>query len=117
WPRDWSSDVCSSDLDPTKLSPGRRPNDVRRRCCGGSWLDVPSHRLAADRACHGPACSRPHAARARPSATGPRFLGESLSSPDREGSNTTVVLRYVLMVLGLGLFGSAGALAAYDIFL
>ena len=28
-----------------------------------------------------------------------------------------VVLRYVLMVLGLGLFGSAGALAAYDIFL
>ena len=28
-----------------------------------------------------------------------------------------VVLRYVLMILGLGLFGSAGALAAYDIFI
>jgi len=28
-----------------------------------------------------------------------------------------VALRYVLMILGLGLFGSASALAAYDIFL
>ena len=28
-----------------------------------------------------------------------------------------VVLRYVLTILGLGLFGSASALAAYDIFL
>ena len=36
---------------------------------------------------------------------------------DREGTNTMVVLRYVLMMVGLGLFGSAGALAAYDIFL
>ncbi|HEY6944319.1 MAG TPA: hypothetical protein VI431_04195 [Candidatus Acidoferrum sp.] len=26
-------------------------------------------------------------------------------------------LRYVLMILGLGLFGSASALAAYDVFL
>jgi hypothetical protein len=36
---------------------------------------------------------------------------------DREESNTMVALRYVLMILGLGLFGSASALAAYDIFL
>ena len=28
-----------------------------------------------------------------------------------------VALRYMLMILGLGLFGSASALAAYDIFL
>lgn len=28
-----------------------------------------------------------------------------------------VALRYLLMILGLGLFGSASALAAYDIFL
>ena len=28
-----------------------------------------------------------------------------------------VVLRYMLMIVGLGLFGSASALAAYDIFL
>jgi hypothetical protein len=28
-----------------------------------------------------------------------------------------IALRYVLMILGLGLFGSASALAAYDIFL
>ena len=28
-----------------------------------------------------------------------------------------VALRYVLLILGLGLFGSASALAAYDIFL
>jgi len=28
-----------------------------------------------------------------------------------------VALRYVLIILGLGLFGSASALAAYDIFL
>ncbi|HEX8878964.1 MAG TPA: hypothetical protein VF749_02995 [Candidatus Acidoferrum sp.] len=28
-----------------------------------------------------------------------------------------VVLRYALMILGLALFGSASALAAYDIFL
>lgn len=28
-----------------------------------------------------------------------------------------VALRYTLMILGLGLFGSASALAAYDIFL
>ncbi|HYY72728.1 MAG TPA: hypothetical protein VE778_03975 [Candidatus Bathyarchaeia archaeon] len=27
------------------------------------------------------------------------------------------MLRYLLMILGLGLFGSASALAAYDIFL
>ena len=28
-----------------------------------------------------------------------------------------IALKYVLMILGLGLFGSASALAAYDIFL
>lgn len=28
-----------------------------------------------------------------------------------------VALRYMLMIVGLGLFGSASALAAYDIFL
>ena len=36
---------------------------------------------------------------------------------DREGSNTMVAWRYLLMIVGLGLFGSASALAAYDIFL
>jgi hypothetical protein len=36
---------------------------------------------------------------------------------DTEGSNTMAALRYLLMILGLGLFGSASALAAYDIFL
>ena len=36
---------------------------------------------------------------------------------DREESNAMVVLRYVLMILGLGLFGCASALAAYDIYL
>jgi len=36
---------------------------------------------------------------------------------DKEGGNAMVALRYVLMILGLGLFGSASALAAYDIFL
>ena len=36
---------------------------------------------------------------------------------DKEGSKTMVALRYLLMILGLGLFGSASALAAYDIFL
>lgn len=35
----------------------------------------------------------------------------------REEGDTMVALRYVLMILGLGLFGSASALAAYDIFL
>ena len=28
-----------------------------------------------------------------------------------------IALKYILMILGLGLFGSASALAAYDIFL
>ena len=36
---------------------------------------------------------------------------------DREVNNTMVALRYVLIIVGLGLFGSASALAAYDIFL
>src|SRR2546429_3606500 len=34
-----------------------------------------------------------------------------------EGSNTMLALKYLLMILGAGLFGSAGALVAYDIFL
>jgi hypothetical protein len=36
---------------------------------------------------------------------------------ETEGSNPMPALRYLLMILGLGLFGSASALAAYDIFL
>jgi regulator of protease activity HflC (stomatin/prohibitin superfamily) len=34
-----------------------------------------------------------------------------------EGSNTMLVLKYLLMILGAGLFGSAGALVVYDIYL
>jgi regulator of protease activity HflC (stomatin/prohibitin superfamily) len=35
----------------------------------------------------------------------------------REGSNTMLALKYLLMILGLGLFGSAGALVVYDIYI
>src|SRR5260370_36358813 len=35
----------------------------------------------------------------------------------KEGSNEMLALKYLLMVLGVALFGSAGALAAYDIYL
>jgi len=34
-----------------------------------------------------------------------------------EGSNSMLALKYLLMILGAGLFGSAGALVAYDVFL
>src|SRR5438094_2968801 len=34
-----------------------------------------------------------------------------------EGSNSMLALKYLLMILGLGLFGSAGALVAYDVLL
>ena len=34
-----------------------------------------------------------------------------------EGSIAMLALKYLLMILGAGLFGSAGALVAYDIFL
>src|SRR5690242_10716457 len=34
-----------------------------------------------------------------------------------EGSNSMLALKYLLMILGVGLFGSAGALVAYDVFL
>ena len=34
-----------------------------------------------------------------------------------EGSNTMLALKYLLMILGLGLFGSAGALVVYDIYI
>src|SRR3981081_4470320 len=34
-----------------------------------------------------------------------------------EGDNSMLALKYLLMILGAGLFGSAGALVAYDIFL
>jgi hypothetical protein len=36
---------------------------------------------------------------------------------ETEGSNPMPALKCLLMILGLGLFGSASALAAYDIFL
>jgi regulator of protease activity HflC (stomatin/prohibitin superfamily) len=36
---------------------------------------------------------------------------------EREGSNTMLALKYLLMILGVGFFGSAGALVVYDIFL
>jgi hypothetical protein len=35
----------------------------------------------------------------------------------KEGSNSMLVLKYLLMILGVGLFGSASALAVYDVFL
>ena len=34
----------------------------------------------------------------------------------REGSRAMSGLKYLLMILGLGLFGSTGALMAYDIY-
>src|SRR4030088_1066037 len=34
-----------------------------------------------------------------------------------EGDNSMLALKYLLMILGAGLFGSAGALVAYDIYL
>ena len=34
-----------------------------------------------------------------------------------EGGTTMLALKYVLMILGVGLFGSAGALVVYDIYL
>ena len=43
------------------------------------------------------------------SAAGPREM-------ERRG-NSMLALKYLLMILGAGLFGSAGALVAYDIFL
>ena len=36
---------------------------------------------------------------------------------EREGSNTMLALKYLLMILGVGLFGSAGSLVVYDIFI
>jgi hypothetical protein len=35
----------------------------------------------------------------------------------KERSNTMLALKYLLMILGVGLFGSASALVVYDIFL
>src|SRR6266478_5119658 len=35
----------------------------------------------------------------------------------KEGSNTMLVLRYLLVILGIGLLGSSGALVVYDIYL
>jgi hypothetical protein len=35
---------------------------------------------------------------------------------EREGSTAMLGLKYLLMILGLGLFGSTGALLAYDIY-
>jgi hypothetical protein len=34
-----------------------------------------------------------------------------------EGSNTMLALKYLLMILGVGLFGSAGSLVVYDIYI
>jgi hypothetical protein len=39
------------------------------------------------------------------------------SGSEKEGSKTMLALKYLLMVLGVGLFGSAGALVAYDIYI
>src|SRR6266702_2542113 len=41
WPRDWSSDVCSS---PTGPAPGRWRASPRRGCCGGSTANCPPTR-------------------------------------------------------------------------
>jgi hypothetical protein len=35
----------------------------------------------------------------------------------KEGSKSMLVLKYLLMILGVGLFGSASALVVYDIYL
>jgi regulator of protease activity HflC (stomatin/prohibitin superfamily) len=40
-----------------------------------------------------------------------------LQRKQKEGSNTMLALKYLLMLLGVGLFGSAGALVIYDVYL
>src|SRR5215510_6552316 len=48
WPRDWSSDVCSSDLERGK-GVGRLPGREPQRAAGGDRLDVVVLRLAPGR--------------------------------------------------------------------
>ncbi len=43
-------------------------------------------------------------------------MAAALREMERSG-NAMLALKYLLMILGAGLFGSAGALVAYDIFL
>src|SRR6516162_6449159 len=70
-----------------ELQPARRPDDVRRRCCCGTLLDVPSHHHPGDRACHGPARSLLDGAGRRPKATGP--LSTNRSTPESRGRGVT----------------------------
>jgi hypothetical protein len=53
------------------------------------------------------------AAAAKPAVTAPpQHAGKW-----EKGSNSMLVLKYLLIILGIGLFGSASALVSYDIFL
>jgi hypothetical protein len=55
----------------------------------------------------------------RPSVSGGVDGQPSARTPgsETEGSNTMLALKYLLMILGVGLFGSAGALVVYDVYL
>src|SRR5207253_3291726 len=46
WPRDWSSDVCSSDLHPLALDAGRRLDPRRQRAITRYYLDAGAGGLA-----------------------------------------------------------------------
>src|SRR5207249_7223553 len=65
------------------------------------------------------ACARrfpgPQQAAAKPVTTPPQCIKNA--GNETEGSNSMLALKYLLMILGVGLFGSAGALVAYDVFL
>src|SRR5271169_2382129 len=55
----------------------------------------------------------------RPNVSGGVGGHRSAAAPgsEREGSNTMLALKYLLMILGVGLFGSAGSLVVYDVYL
>src|SRR6266852_7974265 len=44
-----------------------------------------------------------------------KFQTAATPGERKEGSNTMLVLRYLLVILGIGLLGSSGALVVYDI--
>src|SRR6266852_3371017 len=46
-----------------------------------------------------------------------KFQTAATPGERKEGSNTMLVLRYLLAILGIGLLGSSGALVVYDIYL
>src|SRR5271169_4912011 len=55
----------------------------------------------------------------RPNVSGGLGSHRSAAAPgsERDGSNTMLALKYLLMILGVGLFGSAGSLVVYDVFI